>query len=92
MTCPPFLAPGRTYDPDQAACALAVSLGLYRLPPGDRTFGPAKWVFASANPVGDAVSGLLDALTAVGVLVRDADGYRLADGYDPARFGDWGTL
>lgn len=82
----PFLLPGHDYDHDQAACALVVALGIYD--PGDRTFGPAKWVFEARNPVGDAVYALLERLADAGVLARTADGFKVADGYDPARFGD----
>lgn len=82
----PFLTPGTGYDFDQAACALLVALGVYRF--DGRTFGPAKWVFASNNPVGDAVFDLLARLADAGVLERTEDGFRWAAGYDPERFGD----
>jgi hypothetical protein len=83
-----FLAPGEWYDLDQAACAMVESLGLYVSP--DTTFGPAKWVFASNNPVGNALATLLDELVTAGVLERggpDEDQVRIPVGYDPAKFG-----
>lgn len=83
----PFLTPGVTFDYDQAACALAGALGVYA-PPGS-TFGPAKWVFNTVNPVGDAITALLDRLVEAGVLDAPEPGaYRWREGYDPAKFGD----
>ena len=83
----PFLVPGEWYDPDSAACALVLHLGIYRS--AGTTFGPAKWVFWSNNPVGNAIYTLLDSLADAGVLEwdRDNDKIRLPIGYDPDKFG-----
>ena len=87
MTTDPFITPGVEYDYDQAACALIQALGLYD--PQGVTFGDAKWVFCSNNPVGNAVRNLLEILTEAGILTGEKDGhsYRLADEYDPTQFG-----
>lgn len=85
-TTEPFLVPGEWYDYDQAACALLLALGAYRT---GSTFGPAKWVFASKSPLGDAVYALLDQLVRAGCLESDgACCYRWREGYDPAKLGD----
>lgn len=82
----PFLKPGVWYDPDQASCAMVEALGLYHTL---GTFGPAKWVFYSANPVGDALADLLARLCGAGVLEANDDGqFRLRPGYTPDQFAD----
>ena len=84
----PFLKPGLWYDPDQAACALAITLGLYDS--GSSTFGPAKWVFAVRNPVGDAINGLLAALVDKNILVENEEGQlSISPGYNQYQFGEW---
>lgn len=81
------MTPGVWFDWDQAQCALVVGLGLYD--PGGPAFGPAKWVFAARNPVGDALAALLDALAAAAVLEKnDDDQFRIRVGYDPGKFGE----
>jgi hypothetical protein len=80
-----FLKPGEWYDYDQAQCALVVALGLYEH--AGRTFGPAKWVFWTDNPVGNALARFLDELVAGGVLERGEDArLRIRPGYDPKLF------
>ncbi len=86
----PFLQPGVWYDFDQAACALVQALGLYHN--DGTTFGPAKWVFASNNPVGNAITEFLCQLADAGLLERgesaDVKDFRLPLGYDPKRFSE----
>lgn len=82
----PFLEPGTWYDYEQAACALVIALGLYESP--DTTFGPAKWVFHSDNPIGRAIDLFLLGLATHGVIEQNEDKFRVPVEYDPKAFGD----
>lgn len=55
-------------DYDIAACYLAVALGIA---PSDHDFCGKKWVFWSANPIGDRLHQMLLDLVELGVLEND---------------------
>lgn len=83
----PFMKPGHWYDWDQAGHALVASMGLYHYE--GSTFGPAKWVWWTNNPVGNAVHEFLDKLADAGLLEKNEDGqFRIRESYDPTKFAE----
>lgn len=80
-----FMTPGQWYDCDQAGHALVAALGLYNCE--GTTFGNAKWVWWTDNPVGNAVHEFLDKLADAGLLEKNEDEqFRIREGYDPTNF------
>ena len=65
-------------DSDVAGYHLGVVLGLFPEWPEGEAWGEYKWVFWSANPLGDAIYNMLLQLTSLGVLEcsKDKDKFR----------------
>ncbi|TLD70665.1 hypothetical protein FEM03_10135 [Phragmitibacter flavus] len=72
-------------DADVAAYYVAIALGLAPDPGGEWKFwGGKKWVFWSANPLGDGLYRILEMLTENGVIEKDGEEskYRWNPTYD----------
>jgi hypothetical protein len=63
-------------DFDVAAYHLGVVLGLLPEWPEATAWGEHKWVFWSANPLGDTLYMILRTLTSLGVLEHDGEAFR----------------
>lgn len=63
-------------DFDVAGYQLGVVLGLLPEWPKGEAWGPHKWVFWSANPLGDALYEMLRSLVTLGVLERSGEAFR----------------
>lgn len=77
---------GNWVDYDVAACHLAVSLGIV---PSATGFCGKKWVFWSANPIGDRLHQMLLDLVELGVLENDEEEckFRWNPAFDWERYG-----
>ncbi len=77
-------------DVDVAGYYVALALGVAPDPGDDRDlWGGKKWVFWSANPLGEDLCRMLDMLTRSGVLQKD-DGqrYRWNPDFEWAKYGE----
>jgi len=63
-------------DFDVAGYHLGVVLGLLPEWPEGEAWGDHKWVFWSANPLGDALYMMLRNLTSLGILEHNGDAFR----------------
>jgi hypothetical protein len=64
-------------DADMAAYYVAIALGVAPDPGGEWDFwGGKKWMFWSANPLGEGLGRILDMLAENGVLEKDEDGMK----------------
>jgi len=81
-------------DVDVASYYVAVALGVAPDPGSEwDSWGGKKWMFWSANPIGDGLYRVLEMLTESGVLEKDEDQmkYRWNPKYDWAKHGEADT-
>lgn len=81
-------------DVDTASYFVAVALGVAPAPDGQLdSWGGKKWMFWSANPLGEGLYQVLEMLAANGVLEKDDAEmkFRWNSGYDWAHYRDAGA-